>query len=164
MFFFRIDRPAHDWIIYFLWCWDYVKNSKTLFLFDRYGSYRKNVINKTILFFNITAISQNLVQIKNMSIGWRNKKFVEKIYLILLDAYLSKNYSIYPKKLISKIVLFFDFTPVYQILRNFIYWVKCSRYSPLPHSPSPPLQPFFMAPSSVRIWISCRAILFFINK
>ena len=32
----------------YLWCWDNDKNSKTLFLFDRYGSYQKNVFNKII--------------------------------------------------------------------------------------------------------------------
>ena len=55
-----------------------VENSNTLFLFEKYGLYQKNFINKIILFFDSTMISQSLVQIGPLVTEIQNvwKKYV----------------------------------------------------------------------------------------
>ena len=95
----------------------------------------------------------------NRPIGYGDTKFVEKICSILYDAYLFKNYRKDPKKLARKIVLFFDSTYLYQIMWNFLstgWKVANVRYIP-------PFRPLFMAPASVRVWIS-RGAIYLLNK
>ena len=142
----------------FLWCWDYVENSKTLFLFNKYGSYRKSFINKIILFFNFTVISKNLFQIGPLVTETQN--LWKKICSILHDAYLFKNYCECSKKLVSKIVLFFDFTYVNQMLCNYIYWVKVCQSSIY----SPPLPPPLHGTSKRQGLNISRGAIFFLNK
>ena len=98
-----------------------LKNSRTSFWFNKYESYQKNVINKTILFFYFTVVPQNFGL--NQPIGYRDTKFVEKISSILYD-YLLKTMTNIEKSSSAYMVLFFDFTSVYKILCNFINWMK----------------------------------------
>ena len=141
----------------FLWCWDCVKNSWTLFLFYKYWSHRKNVINKIIFFSDLQWYPEIW---SDRLIGCGDTKYVGKISSISYNSCLFKNYCKYQKTFFSKIVFFLYFTSVYQILCNFIYWVKsykCSIYPP------PPSHLFFRALASVRIWIS-RGAIFFLHK
>ena len=65
----------------------------------------------------------------------------------------------YLKPIPSKWNFYFSILRVYQILCNFIYWMKsckCSIYSP-------PSAPLYDTPAIVRVWISNGAI-FFLNK
>ena len=75
-----------------------LKNSRTLFLFYKYGSYRKNVINKIILFFDFIVVSRNLVQISPLVTMIQNlwNKYI--CYILLYDAYVIKIYGKYKKK------------------------------------------------------------------
>ena len=57
-FFLEMSSQLMLEIYFLLWCWDYVKNSKTLFLFDKYGLYRKNIINKIFFLLYYSDISK----------------------------------------------------------------------------------------------------------
>ena len=73
----------------------------------------------------------------NRLIDQGDTNFWKKICSILYDAYLFGNYGKYHKKFIRKIVLFFNLTSVYQILCNFIYWMKsCKCLIDTPSAPS----------------------------
>ena len=65
----------------------------------------------------------------NRPIGYGDTNLEKKICYILFDAYLFKNCDKYQKKFIRKIILLFNFTSVYQILCNFIYWMKSRKHS-----------------------------------
>ena len=131
MFFFRIDQPARAYIIsFFLW-WDYGKNSKTLF-----KKIRKISSTKSVYFFYFTVVVwTNLVQIGSLitEIQMCGKKY-DQFYMMPIYSKIIANI-----KISSEIVLLFDYKSVYQILYNFIYWVKSCKC--LIHSPPPPFGP-----------------------
>ena len=136
-----------------------IKIQKHFFCLINVGRIGKFASTKAFFF---SFYSDILKFCPNCPIGYEDTNSWEKNTVNLYDAYLFKIYSKCQKKFIRKIVFVFNLTSVYQILCNFIYWMNSCKYFIYSLPPSP-FRPLFMAPASVRVWISHEAI-FFLNK
>ena len=90
------NEPVFDWNITIIWFWDNVKNFRTRFVFQKYGSNQQTVINKIISIFNFTKVSKNLVQIGPLVLEIQNVS--ENVCSIFFNMNLFENYEYLKKK------------------------------------------------------------------